>query len=64
MLFEGPEAAHGNAKVVWVGVGGGGVGDAEMHAARSAIAHERAQRQRISELGGAKPYSRHAHMLA
>lgn len=63
-LFRGPESAHGRAKVVWVGVGGGPCGDEEMAAARSAVARERAQRQRISELGGAKPYSRHAHMLA
>ena len=62
-LFEGPSEAHGRAKVVWVGVGGGPCGQAEMHAARSAVASERAARQRIHELAGAKPYSRHAHML-
>lgn len=63
-LFEGPEASHGRAKVVWVGVGGGPVGHAEMASARDAVAQKRSARQRITELSGAKPYSRHSHMLA
>ena len=64
-LFEGDDASeHGRAKVVWVGVGGGPCGHAEMAAARTAVARERASRQRISELQGAKPYSSHAHVMA
>lgn len=62
-LFDGPESAHGRAKVVWVGVGGGACGHAEMASARQAVAKERSERQRICELSGAKPYSRHSHML-
>jgi hypothetical protein len=64
-LFEEPRsAAPGRATVVWAGVGGGPCGDAEMKAARDAVCKERAQRQQISELQGAKPYSRHSHLLA
>ena len=66
-LFD-PESlggrAQGRAVTVWAGVGGGPVGDAEMKAARDAVCQDRAQRQQIAELRGAKPYSRHSHMLA
>ena len=61
-LFDGP--APGRARVVWAGVGGGHVGEKEMATMRDAVAKERATKQRISELSGAKPYSRHSHMLA
>lgn len=64
-LFEAPRAAPpGRASVVWAGVGGGPCGDEEMKAARDAVCKARAERQQIMELRGAKPYSRHSHMLA
>ena len=64
-LFDGPSAAPpGRASVVWAGIGGGPVGDAELKAARDAVCKERSERQKIQELRGAKPYSRHSHMLA
>lgn len=54
----------GSASVVWAGVGRGPCcGAPEMQAAREAVARDRSERQRISELRGAKPYSRHGHML-
>ena len=63
--FEAPRAAPpGRASVVWAGVGGGPCGDEEMKAARDAVCKARAERQQIMELRGAKPYSRHSHMLA
>ena len=55
--------AGGSASVVWAGVGRGPCGHAEMAAARDAVVRDRSERQRIGELGSAKPYSRHAHML-
>ena len=66
-LFEAGvdgKPAGGRATVVWAAVGGGPCGDVQMAAARDAVVHERAQRQQIRELSGAKPYSRHSHMLA
>ena len=55
----------GSATVVWAGVGRAPcVGPEEMQAAREAVASDRATRQRICELRGAKPYSRHSHLLA
>ena len=62
-LFE-ERAPPGRASVVWAGVGGGPCGDEEMKAARDAVCKARAERQQIMELRGAKPYSRHSHMLA
>lgn len=54
----------GSAELVWAGVGRGPTcGPREMLAARDAIVKDRAGRQRISELSGAKPYSRHSHLL-
>jgi hypothetical protein len=64
LFEEQPHAAPpGRAHVVWAGVGGGPCGDAEMKAVRDAVCRERAHRQQISELRGAKPYSRHSHLL-
>lgn len=53
----------GRATLVWAGVGTGPCGHDELKAAREAIACSRAQRQQIEELRGAKPYSRHAHLV-
>jgi hypothetical protein len=62
-LFDSRDPSqHGRAKVVWVGVGGGAVGHAEMASARDAVVRERSERHRITELRGAKPYSRHSHL--
>lgn len=63
-MFEGVREAAGRATVVWAGVGGGPCGDLEMKAARDAVCKDRAQRQNLKELAGAKPYSRHSHLLA
>jgi hypothetical protein len=53
----------GSASVVWAGCGHGPCGPTEMAAAREAVAHDRAQRQRIGELTSAKPYSAHSHLM-
>ena len=53
----------GSASVVWAGVGCGPCGPNEIAAARDAVCRDRAQRQQINELSGAKPYSRHSHLL-
>ena len=53
----------GSASVVWAGVGQGVCGATEMAAARDAVASDRAARQRITELQGAKPYSRHSALM-
>ena len=63
-MFEGAREAPGRAHVVWAAVGGGHCGDAEMKAVREAVCRARADRQQIRELAGAKPYSRHSHLLA
>ena len=63
-MFEGAREAPGRAHVVWAGCGGGPCGDAEMKAVREAVCRARADRQQIRELAGAKPYSRHSHLLA
>lgn len=63
-MFEGAREAPGRAHVVWAAVGGGHCGDAEMKAVREAVCRARADRQRIRELAGAKPYSQHSHLLA
>ena len=56
--------AGGSADVVWAGVGRAPcVGPQEMQAAREAIARDRSERQRIGELRGSKPYSRHSHLV-
>lgn len=63
-MFEGAHEAPGRAHVVWAAVGGGHCGDVEMKAVREAVCRARAERQQIRELAGAKPYSRHSHLLA
>ena len=47
------------AEVVWAGVGQGPVGPDEMRVIRRAVRDDRSQRQRVSKLGGIKPYSSH-----
>jgi hypothetical protein len=53
----------GSADVVWAGVGRGPCGPAEFTAAREAVVKDRAERQKITELSSAKPYSRHSALM-
>lgn len=47
------------AGLVWVGVGRGPVGQAEMAEVRRAVVDKRSERLRIEKLSGIKPYSAH-----
>lgn len=48
-----------SAKLVWVGVGSGVVGEDEMGRIRKAVVDARADRLNLEKLGSEKPYSRH-----
>mmetsp|Transcript_67021 Transcript_67021/g.119228 ORF Transcript_67021/g.119228 Transcript_67021/m.119228 type:complete len:264 (+) Transcript_67021:131-922(+) len=53
---------HGaSAHVVWAGVGGSGLGEAEMAQVRRAVCDSRANRLQIEKLSSIKPYSRHGY---
>lgn len=57
---RGGSAAPGaSGQLVWVGVGAGQVGEAEMTRVREAVVDARAERFRLEKLSGVKPYSRH-----
>jgi len=48
-----------SAKLVWVGVGSGPVGDDQMSRVRQAVVDARAERLALEKLSSEKPYSRH-----
>lgn len=50
-----------SAQVVWAGVGGAGLGEAEMAQVRRAVCDSRASRLQIEKLSSIKPYSRHGY---
>jgi len=53
------DAPSGSAALVWVGVGSGPVGEAQMARVRQAVVDARAERLSLEKLSSEKPYSRH-----